>query len=102
MYQHQHVSLPLDQLKGLPQPVVLLLEVLLEKDPQRRFQNPAELLKATPTITGAVDAGRIVTRPGLQKRPPAASPAVPRKESRSPHAPIRKEANEMKTLMYTV
>jgi serine/threonine protein kinase len=45
MHQHQHASLPLEQLQGLPQPVVLLLEVLLEKDPGRRFQNPAELLR---------------------------------------------------------
>src|ERR1700736_3558735 len=51
MYQHQHASLPLDRLKRVSQPVVVLLEVLLEKDPGRRFQNPAELLKAMPTIT---------------------------------------------------
>ena len=57
MYQHQHAPLPLEQLEGVPQPVVVLLEVLLEKDPARRFQNPAELLKAMPTITGAIDAG---------------------------------------------
>src|SRR5580693_3308066 len=50
MYQHQHAPLPLEQLEGVPQPVVVLLEVLLEKDPGRRFQNPAELLKAIPTI----------------------------------------------------
>src|SRR6202035_2901923 len=53
MYQHLHAPLPLEQLKGVPQPVVVLLEVLLEKDPGRRFQNPAELLKAMATITGA-------------------------------------------------
>ena len=58
MYQHQHAPLPLEQLKGVPQPVVVLLEVLLEKDPARRFQTPAELLKAMPTITDAIDAGR--------------------------------------------
>ena len=46
MYQHQHAPLPLEQLEGVPQPVVVLLEVLLEKDPERRFQNPAELLKS--------------------------------------------------------
>jgi hypothetical protein len=40
MYQHQHASLPLDRIEAVPQPVVVLLEVLLEKDPQRRFQNP--------------------------------------------------------------
>ena len=39
MYQHQHAPLPLEQLEGVPQPVVVLLEVLLEKDPARRFQN---------------------------------------------------------------
>ena len=43
MYQHQHAPLPLEQLGELPQPVVVLLEMLLEKDPARRFQNPAEL-----------------------------------------------------------
>ncbi len=55
MSQHQRASLPLDLL-STPQPVVVLLEVLLEKDPRHRFQNPAELLKAIPTITGALDA----------------------------------------------
>ena len=79
MYQHQHAPLPLEQLEGVPQPVVVLLEVLLEKDPGRRFQNPTELLKAMPTITGAIDAGRTITRQSLQKMPPAASRVVTRK-----------------------
>ena len=39
MYQHQHAPLPLEQLEAVPQPVVVLLEMLLEKDPARRFQN---------------------------------------------------------------
>src|SRR5437588_364666 len=51
MYQHQHALLPLDLLEAVPQPVVVLIEVLLEKDPRQRFQNPTELLKAVPTIT---------------------------------------------------
>src|SRR5208337_3669806 len=46
MYQHQYVPLPLEKLEHVPQPVVVLLEVLLEKDPGRRFQNPTEFLKA--------------------------------------------------------
>src|SRR6516164_9032506 len=50
MYQHQHAPLPLDLLEAVPQPVIVLLEALLEKDPVRRFQNPAELLRAMPTI----------------------------------------------------
>src|ERR1700736_6837859 len=79
MYQHQHASLPLDRLKRVSQPVVVLLELLLEKDPGRRFQNPGELLKAMPTITGATGAGRRITRKSLQKMPPAAWPLVTRK-----------------------
>ena len=69
MYQHQHAPLPLEQLEGVPQPVVVLLELLLEKDPARRFQNPAELLKAMPTITGAIDTRRRITRRSFQKTP---------------------------------
>ena len=79
MYQHQHAPLPLEQLEGVPQPVVVLLEMLLEKDPARRFQNPAELLKAMPTITGAIDARRRITRQSLQKTPSTASRAGTRK-----------------------
>ena len=40
MYQHQHAPLPLEQLEGVPQPVVVLLEVLLEKDPGAAFSEP--------------------------------------------------------------
>src|SRR5580698_5821398 len=50
MYQHQHAPLRLEHLEGIPQPVVVMLETLLEKDPGQRFQNPAELLQAIPTI----------------------------------------------------
>jgi len=67
MYQHQHVPLPLEQVKSVPQPVVVLIEVLLEKDPACRFQTPTEFLKAMPTITAAIDAGRTITRQSLQK-----------------------------------
>jgi hypothetical protein len=55
MYQHQHAPLPLEQLKGVPQPLVVLLEKLLQKDPTQRFHTPNELLKAMPTIIGAID-----------------------------------------------
>src|SRR5271163_1962159 len=73
MYQHQHAPLPLERLKYVPQPVVVLLEALLQKDPAQRFQNPAELLKAMPTITGAIDARRRITRQRLQKTRSTAS-----------------------------
>ena len=65
MYQHQHVPLPLDLLEAVPHPLVILLEVLLEKDPSRRFQSPGELLKAMPTVTSAIDVGSPVTRHSL-------------------------------------
>src|SRR6202022_3636651 len=38
MLQHQYAPLPLDLLEAVPQPVVVLIEALLEKDPRRRFQ----------------------------------------------------------------
>ena len=56
MYQHQHAPLPLERLKDVPEPVLVLIEVLLEKDPGRRFQNPTELLNALPKVTEAVKA----------------------------------------------
>jgi serine/threonine protein kinase/predicted ATPase len=79
MHQHLHALLPLGVLEAVPQPVVFLLGVLLEKDPGRRFQNPGELLKAISTITGALDAGRRITRQSLQKTPSSASRAGTRK-----------------------
>src|SRR4029077_3588782 len=79
MYQHQQGRLPLEQLNDVPQPVLVLLEVLLQKDPTRRFQTPTELLKALATIEGAIDAGRTITHQSLQKIPPPNSLGVTRK-----------------------
>jgi hypothetical protein len=83
MYQHQHTPLRLEELEGVPQPLVVLLEVLLEKDPGRRFQNPDELLKAIPTITGRIVAGRRITREGLQKALPASRADTRRQTART-------------------
>jgi WD40 repeat protein/serine/threonine protein kinase len=58
MYQHQYAPLPLEQLEGVPQPVVALLDILLEKDPARRFQTPGELSTLMPMVRDAIDAGR--------------------------------------------
>ena len=69
MSQHQHAPLPLEKLESVPQPVVSLIEVLLNKDPGRRFQTPAELLKALPTITGAIEGGRTITYQSLGQMP---------------------------------
>jgi serine/threonine protein kinase len=62
MYQHQHAPLPVEQLNCIPQPLAVLLEVLLAKDPVRRFQTPAELLKVMPTVRDAIDAGRAMMK----------------------------------------
>ena len=75
MDQHQHTPLPLGQLESVPQPVVVLVEALLEKDPLRRFQNPTDLLKAMPVLRAAIETGRTSTRQGLQKGLPTASRA---------------------------
>ena len=79
MSQHQHAPLPLEKLQGVPQPVVSLIEVLLDKDPGRRFQTPAELLKALPTITGAIEGGRTITYQSLGQMPDGDSHSVARK-----------------------
>jgi predicted ATPase len=76
---HQHAPLPLDLLEDIPQPVIVLLKVLLEKNPGRRFQNPAELLRVMPTITGQIAARRRITRQSLGKTPSSASRAVTRR-----------------------
>jgi Protein kinase domain/NACHT domain len=84
MYQHQHAPLPLEQLESVPQPVVSLIEVLLDKDPKRRFRTPADLLKALPTITGAIDEGRTITYQSLRQRPAGDSYGVTPKAPRRP------------------
>jgi serine/threonine protein kinase/tetratricopeptide (TPR) repeat protein len=79
IYRHQHAALPLEQLKDIPQPVIVLLEALLEKNPGRRFQDPVELLQAMPTITAAVDARRRIALQNLQNKLPADRSGVTRK-----------------------
>ena len=43
MSKHLHAPLPLEQLKEVPAPIVVLLKRMLEKDPDQRQQNPIEL-----------------------------------------------------------
>ena len=59
MYQHLHAPLTMAQLGQVPQPAVLLLEVLLEKNPALRFQNPTEMLTALAAVTSAIEAREI-------------------------------------------
>ena len=69
MYQHQHAPLPLEQLLDVPQPIVVLLQVLLEKDPKWRFQNPTELVHALPKVNEAIKARRTITHQSLREIP---------------------------------
>ncbi|MBV9488419.1 MAG: protein kinase [Verrucomicrobia bacterium] len=75
MQQHQYTPLPLEQLRDVPQPLCALLQMLLEKDPARRFQSPAELVRALPLVSGAIESGRTITRAMLRNAPE--SRAVP-------------------------
>ncbi len=79
MYQHQHGPLPLEELGHVPQPAVVLIDTLLEKDPGRRFQNPTELLKAMPAVTRAAVAWRRITRQSFQRNLPVTTRARNRK-----------------------
>jgi serine/threonine protein kinase len=92
MHQHQRGPVPLELLEDVPQPVVVLLEKLLKKDPAQRFQTPNELIKAIPKITGAIESRRRITRQSLLKTPPTVS----RIGSRNPPAGLA--INEAETL----
>jgi serine/threonine protein kinase/Tfp pilus assembly protein PilF len=84
MHQHLHAPLPLELLEDIPQPVVALLELLLEKNPARRFQNPTNFLKVIPKVMRAVKARRTIKQQDLRKafvhEPPSSgldkSPAI--------------------------
>jgi serine/threonine protein kinase len=73
MYRHLHAPLAVGELDQVPQPVVVLLEKLLEKDPAQRFQTPNELLKAIPTVIGTIDTRRRITRQSLHETPSTTS-----------------------------
>ena len=66
LYQHQHAPLPVARLTLLPQPVVTLLEVLLEKDPAKRFQTPDDLIAAIAGVKGAVSSGSRLSKEKLR------------------------------------
>ncbi len=62
MQQHLSSPLPLERLQEVPQPVIALVEVLLRKEPARRFQTPAELSKVLPTVIGAIETGQLLKK----------------------------------------
>jgi TolB-like protein/Flp pilus assembly protein TadD len=69
-YQHQHAPLPIARLTLLPQPAVTLLEVLLEKDPAKRFQTPDDLIAAIAGVKAAVSSGSRISKEKLRTTAP--------------------------------
>ena len=57
MYRHQHAEPPTEKLKNIPAPVIALLQVLLAKDPNQRFQSPVQLQQALTKVKGAIRSG---------------------------------------------
>jgi serine/threonine protein kinase len=84
MSQHQHAPLALDKLRDVPQPVVALIEMLLEKDVRRRVQTPAELLKVMPAIAASIEGGRTITYQSLRQIPAADSGPATREPPAGP------------------
>jgi len=66
MYHHQHAELPIEKLKNVPAPVITFLQVLLAKDPNQRFQSPAQLQKALTKVRAAIGSGLSLTEHQLR------------------------------------
>ncbi|MBV8587996.1 MAG: protein kinase, partial [Verrucomicrobia bacterium] len=69
MYQHLHSSLPLEQLQNVPQPIVAVIEALLEKDPRRRLQTPSKILDLLPIVKAAINTGLPINSASLRHLP---------------------------------
>ncbi|HEY4813755.1 MAG TPA: protein kinase [Chthoniobacterales bacterium] len=85
MDQHQDAELPLLKLRNVPEPILALVQVLLAKDPNQRFQTPAQLQHALTKVRGAIGSGLPLTADELRtagnQRPNHLSKAKPRKQT---------------------
>jgi serine/threonine protein kinase len=61
MYEHQHAEPPIQKLTNVSKPVIAVLQVLLAKDPNQRFQSPAQLQNALPKVRGATGSNSLLT-----------------------------------------
>jgi serine/threonine protein kinase len=66
MDQHQRAAPPLVKLRNIPEPIMALLDVLLAKDPSRRFQTPAQLPPAVARVREAIASGLGLTAEELR------------------------------------
>jgi serine/threonine protein kinase len=84
MFQQQHAAPPVEKLANVPAPVTALLQVLLEKNPNQRFETPIQLQRGLTTVREAIALGDGLTADELKSadkpvaaRPPKAKPKKP-------------------------
>ena len=66
MYEHQHATPPAGELRNVPAPIITLLQILLEKAPSQRFQNPAQLREALAKVKTAIASNSVLTAKALR------------------------------------
>jgi serine/threonine-protein kinase len=86
MYQHQHAAPPIEKLRNGPAPVIALLQVLLAKDPNQRFQTPAQLQQALTRVKEAIASGSGLMADELKS---ADKPVAARQRAKPKKQPIR-------------
>jgi TolB-like protein len=82
--QHQRAAPPFEKLRNNPEPINALLDVLLAKDPSQRFQNPAQLQKATTKVRGAVGSRLRSTADELRSVSAEVTANVSKRKPRNP------------------
>ena len=82
MDQHQHAALPLVKLRNIPGSIMALLEVLLAKDPNQRFQSPAQLQQALTKVRAAIGFGLGLTANKLRSASASMPANVPKTKPR--------------------
>jgi serine/threonine protein kinase/Flp pilus assembly protein TadD len=83
MDQHQHSEPPIEILRNVPGPVIALLQVLLAKDPNQRFQTPAQLQRAVTKVKAAVSSGSRLRADELRSVSAELAPNVSKRKPRN-------------------
>jgi serine/threonine protein kinase/tetratricopeptide (TPR) repeat protein len=78
MYEHQHAEPPIQKLTNVSKPVIALLQVLVAKDPNQRFQSPAQLQNALPKVREAIGSGLGLTADELRSASAQVAESVPK------------------------
>src|SRR6201987_5135586 len=78
MYQHEHADPPIQKLTSVSKPVIALLQVLLAKDPNQRFQSPAQLQNALPKVREAIGSGLGLAADELRSASAQVADSVPK------------------------